>query len=109
MDPTHRSWHSLTADEALARLQSRLTGLTHIEVAERRLKYGANVLRTIQRISPWEILLEQFKNVLILILLAATGLSLFLGHGIESIVIASDRVICGAAGIYPGIPRRTRD
>ena len=40
------------------------------------------------RVSPWEILLEQFKNVLILILLGATVISLFLGHGIESIVIA---------------------
>jgi hypothetical protein len=40
------------------------------------------------RVSPWEILLEQFKNVLILILLGATVISLFLGHGVESIVIA---------------------
>ena len=33
-------------------------------------------------------MLEQFKNVLILILLGATAISLFLGHGIESIAIA---------------------
>ena len=32
--------------------------------------------------------MEQFKNVLILILLGATAISFFLGHGIESIVIA---------------------
>src|SRR4030042_724954 len=40
-----------------------------------------------KRISALEILLEQFKNILILILLGATTISLFLGHGVESIVI----------------------
>jgi hypothetical protein len=34
------------------------------------------------------ILFEQFKNVLIVILLVATALSAFLGHGFESIAIA---------------------
>jgi Ca2+-transporting ATPase len=52
------------------------------------LKYGPNELKAAHRISAWEILLEQFKNVLILILLGATAISLSLGHGVESIVIA---------------------
>ena len=51
-------------------------------------QYGPNELQAAHRVSPWEILLEQFKNVLILILLGATAISLFLGHGVESIVIA---------------------
>jgi Ca2+-transporting ATPase len=45
-------------------------------------------LETASRISPWRILLEQFQNVLIIILLVATVLSAFLGHGIEAIAIA---------------------
>ena len=39
------------------------------------------------RISALSILLEQFKNVLIVILLLATALSAFLGHGVEAIAI----------------------
>ena len=80
--------HTHTVHEAFARLQSQPEGLTRTEVVERTLQYGPNELQAAHRVSPWEILLEQFKNVLILILLGATAISLFLGHGVESIVIA---------------------
>ena len=49
---------------------------------------GPNELEAAQRVSPWAVLLDQFKNVLIVILLAAVVLSAFLGHGIEAIAIA---------------------
>ena len=56
--------------------------------AFRRLaEYGSNELQAAHRISPLEILLEQFKNVLIIILLIAVGLSAILGHGMEAIAI----------------------
>jgi Ca2+-transporting ATPase len=87
MDPTVH-WHALSPDDALARLEARPEGLTDAEAAARRERYGPNELKAAERISPWRILLEQFKNVLILILLGATVLSVALGHGIESLVIA---------------------
>ncbi|HMB24548.1 MAG TPA: HAD-IC family P-type ATPase, partial [Anaerolineales bacterium] len=83
-----RSWHTLTSDQSFQELKSQSGGLGRTEAAERMHKYGPNELQAAHRISPWEILLEQFKNVLILILLGATVISLFLGHGIESVVIA---------------------
>jgi Ca2+-transporting ATPase len=83
-----KPWHTQTIDETFQQLESHPFGLTQTEVVERLLTYGANELQAAHRVSPWEILLEQFKNVLILILLGATAISLFLGHGIESIVIA---------------------
>src|SRR5512144_2051375 len=83
-----KPWHTLTVHETFHQLESQHHGLSSREVAERILKYGSNELQAAHRVSPWEILLEQFKNVLVLILLGATGISLFLGHGIESIVIA---------------------
>ncbi len=79
--------HTLTVQNALEELGSRNDGLSHDEVIERALKYGPNELQAAHRVTPWEILLEQFKNVLILILLGATTISLVLGHGVESIVI----------------------
>ena len=51
-------------------------------------EHGPNELRAAHRISPWTILFQQFRNVLIVILLVATGLSAFLGHGVESVAIA---------------------
>ena len=83
-----RDWHSLSVDDSLRALKSQPRGLSSAEFTDRMDKYGPNELQAAHRISPWEILLEQFKNVLILILLGATVLSLFLGHGIESVVIA---------------------
>jgi Ca2+-transporting ATPase len=83
-----KPWYTLTTDDAFQQLKSQPGGLSHVEVDERMLKYGPNELKAAHRISAWEILLEQFKNVLILILLGATAISLSLGHGVESIVIA---------------------
>lgn len=83
-----QSWHTLTRDEAYTKLNTGPDGLNATEAAKRLLESGPNELQAAHRVSPWEILLEQFKNVLILILLGATLISLFLGHGIESVVIA---------------------
>ena len=80
-------WHSLTVAESLKSLSSTLTGLSSTEAAQRLEQFGPNELQTQGRVSPWTILLEQFKNVLIIILLLATTLSAFLGHGVEAIAI----------------------
>jgi len=81
------TWHSLSTEQVFAHLQSTLAGLTSAEAARRLAEHGPNELQAAHRISPWVILLEQFKNVLIIILLVATVLSAFLGHGTEAIVI----------------------
>ena len=83
-----KPWHTQTTDEAFTQLHSQPGGLSNAEAVNRMGQYGPNELKAAHRVSPWEILLEQFKNVLILILLGATAISLSLGHGIESIVIA---------------------
>lgn len=81
-------WHTQTTEQAFAELKSQPAGLSQADVTKRTLQYGANEIQAAKRISAWGILLEQFKNVLIMILLGATALSLFLGHGVESIAIA---------------------
>ncbi|MDD5559739.1 cation-translocating P-type ATPase [Candidatus Methylomirabilis sp.] len=80
-------WHTLSSETVFAHLKSTPTGLTEVEAAQRLAEYGPNELKAAHRISLWTILFEQFKNVLIVILLVATALSAFLGHGIEAIAI----------------------
>ncbi|MGZ5481154.1 MAG: cation-translocating P-type ATPase [Pyrinomonadaceae bacterium] len=80
-------WHTLTVEATFERLKSTRDGLSSEEVARRREQFGPNELQASGRVSPWAILLEQFKNVLIIILLVATALSAFLGHGVEAIAI----------------------
>jgi len=86
-DPTP-FWHTLSNEAVFSQLKSAPAGLTSAEAARRLAQHGPNELQAAHRISPWTILFEQFKNVLIVILLAATALSAFLGHGVEAIAIA---------------------
>jgi Ca2+-transporting ATPase len=63
-------------------------GLSSDEAERRLAQDGPNELEAAAGVSPWALLLDQFKNVLILILLVAVGLSLVLGHATEAVVIA---------------------
>ncbi len=85
---TDGPWHTLTQESTFELLNSHPNGLAGVEAARRLLESGTNEIQAAKRISGWEILLEQFKNILILILLGATAISIVLGHGVESIVIA---------------------
>jgi P-type Ca2+ transporter type 2C len=86
-DKSSTLWHTLTVEETLQRLASGARGLTEDEAAKRLQQFGPNELQAQSHVSPWSILLDQFKNVLIVILLLATALSAFLGHGVEAIAI----------------------
>ncbi|PKN92769.1 MAG: ATPase, partial [Chloroflexi bacterium HGW-Chloroflexi-7] len=85
---TLKPWHSLSKDDVFAETGSSLVGLTKQEARDRLERIGPNEIQSVKRTSAWKILLEQFKNILILILLIATIISLILGHGVESIAIA---------------------
>ncbi len=87
-DEQHAAWHLLSSEEAFSHLTSTSAGLSAEEAARRLAAYGPNELRETVRVSPWLLLLEQFKNILIIILLAATVLSAFLGHAVEAVTIA---------------------
>jgi len=87
MQQSTSPWHTLPAEDVCYLLQSSPAGLSSAEAEQRLAQYGPNELQETRRISPWAILLEQFKNVLIIILLIAVGLSAVLGHGVEAIAI----------------------
>jgi len=83
------AWHTLALDDAVARLETRLGGLTSTEAAERFARVGPNEIASGGGVSPWSILAAQFQNVLIAILLLATVISAVMGHGTEAIAIAA--------------------
>ncbi|MEM0482601.1 MAG: cation-translocating P-type ATPase [Nitrososphaerota archaeon] len=82
------AWHALEASECLRLLGSNLdTGLRGDEAAERLKIFGPNVIERGKKVSPLRILLRQFLNLMIIILIAATAISALLGEIIDSIVI----------------------
>ena len=90
-------WYGMSAAEVLSRLGSDRDGLSQAEAAERLEKYGYNQLEGDDSVSPLRLLLEQFKNLLIIILLIAVALSAFLGETTDAIVIFI--IILFAAGL----------
>lgn len=70
------NWHSLEVERALKLLNSNAdSGLTPQEIEQRLQKYGPNELEESGGRSPWEILLDQFKNIMLLMLIAVALIS----------------------------------
>jgi len=80
-------WHALPVDTVFGRLESSRRGLSTEEAARRLAATGPNALEAARRVSPWQLLAAQFRNVLIIILLVATALSAVLGHAVEAVAI----------------------
>lgn len=70
------SWHNLVVEKALELLQSdRASGLQTPQVTERLQRYGPNELIETGGRSSWDILLDQFKNIMLLMLVAVAVIS----------------------------------
>jgi Ca2+-transporting ATPase len=81
------SWYSMEADSVLKKLDSSSGGLSSDAAKSRLEKYGPNELQKEERPSPIKLFLNQFKNVLIIILLVATVFSILIGETLDAIII----------------------
>jgi Ca2+-transporting ATPase len=93
----NENWHNLEVPDVLDSLGSKRDGLSHDEAQQRLAQFGYNELAAGEKISPWKIFLEQFKNFLIIILLVAVVLSAVIGEVADAIVIFV--IILFAAGL----------
>ncbi len=94
-------WHQLDAAEVFRRLGSDAErGLSAAEAARRLSEHGLNELQAARRVSALDVLLEQFKNILIVILLVAVLLSVLLGHVVEALAIAVIALFAVLLGFY---------
>ena len=75
-------------------------GLTEGEAAERLAKYGPNELKGKPRATMWEMLLDQFKDFLVLILIAASLVSAVVGEVADSLVIVTIVVLNAVLGVF---------
>ncbi|KGF73399.1 metal ABC transporter ATPase [Neosynechococcus sphagnicola sy1] len=76
LDPTTVAWHGISEDQAVEKLQGdRTQGLTTDQVTARLQRYGRNELQETGGRSSLEILWDQFKNVMLLMLIAVAVIS----------------------------------
>ncbi|MBF2063945.1 MAG: cation-translocating P-type ATPase [Calothrix sp. C42_A2020_038] len=74
--PDNAVWHSLEPKLALQKLSTSADrGLTPEEVQQRLQKYGFNELEESSGRSSWEILIDQFKNIMLLMLIGVAVIS----------------------------------
>lgn len=83
------------------------TGLSSAEVTKRHKKYGSNRLRARKRKSAWVILVDQVKNLIILLLAVAAVLSFIFGQWLEGVAIVAAILLNGAIGFFTEL-RATR-
>ncbi|XES77422.1 MAG: cation-translocating P-type ATPase [Candidatus Bathyarchaeia archaeon] len=79
--------HALKTEEAMQELNVTENGLTSEEATKRLATYGPNELTKEKKTSPIKLFLGQFTDVLMIILLVATGLSIVIGETVDAIII----------------------
>ena len=95
---TPADWHALSAEEALAHLESHTEGLDGPEAERRLAKHGPNELKQAAARPWWKRLAEQFNNILMLVLIVAAIASLGLGHTLDAAAIFGVVVIIALIG-----------
>lgn len=76
--PLSTEWHTLSPHQAVTLLESSAQGLSDSEVQRRQQIYGLNELQESATRKSWEILWDQFKNIMLLMLIAVALVSLVL-------------------------------
>ena len=94
----NRNWYNLKPAEVISSLNASSDGLSQEEAQKRLAQFGPNELVKKAKISPWLLLLEQFKNFLILILLIAAVISAIKGDVVDAILISAIVLFAGILG-----------
>ncbi len=80
-------WHTLTAESSLSQLDTTFAGLSKSEAARRIEQYGPNKLTEKKRRTPVAMLLSQFTDFMIIILIGAALVSGVIGEASDTIAI----------------------
>ena len=103
--PSVPAWHTLGCDAVSARAGSdQLRGLSEADAAARLARDGRNVIREGPPRSKLGMLFAQFKDFMILLLIAAAIVSGLIGDIEDTIVILAIVVLNAAVGLRTGIP-----
>jgi len=98
------TWHVQSSDQVLQALDSSSAGLTSPQVQERQEKYGLNQLKERPLRNPWFVLLSQFTEIMVIVLLVAAVISFFVSHeatdGIIILIIVVLNAILGFTQEY---------
>ncbi len=93
-------YHSIDSDEAIERLKSDPNGLDKEQRKQRLEEYGPNKLEEKEKASIIKLIIRQFNDFLVYVLLAAAVISFFAGHMIDMYVIIGVILVNGIIGFF---------
>ena len=82
-----KEFYQLTYEEVVKELGSSVTGLKKEEIPGLQNKHGKNILKETKQKSRLTIFLSQFKDIMIIILIVAAGISFAVGEHTDAYVI----------------------
>jgi Ca2+-transporting ATPase len=93
-------WHSRPIDDVAETLQTDLeAGLKSDEAKARLERYGLNELAETPRPGFWQLLLRQFRDFVVLMLIVASGVSFLLGETVEAGAILAIVILNAVLGV----------
>jgi len=92
-------YHTLSVPEVMELLNSNSHGLTEDEVAIRLQQHGPNELQEGNRKTIWGMFFQQFKDVMIIILLIAAVIAGFMGEWADTAIIVVVVLINAVLGV----------
>lgn len=96
-----QEYYRLSPEKSILEVQSDAVGGLNQEEAARRLAvFGHNELLEKKKETFWQKLLKQFKDVMVLILLAASLISAVAGEAVDSLVILAIVILNAALGVF---------
>jgi len=96
-----KAWHRLTAEETAAELMTDLrTGLEAGEAARRLGEQGPNEWTEKRRKSSFVLLLDQFRDFMVMVLAGAAVISAFLGEMLDAVTILAIILLNGLLGFF---------
>ncbi len=99
-DQPRINWHALTSDQIIRQLATPPeTGLSSEEAARRLETYGPNQLTEAPGVTFWQMLLDQFNNFVVIMLIVAAVISALLGDWIESAAILTIVILNATLGV----------
>jgi Ca2+-transporting ATPase len=100
MQPATSAWHALSAEKVMLQTGASPCGLSIEEAARRLQKHGPNQLGEARPGSIREILLNQFRSVLVWLLLAAGVISGVLREWVDALAITGIVLLNAVIGFY---------
>jgi len=93
-------WHRLAAGDVLTRVGANIDGLSSVEAVKRLAADGTNELKQGKRVRSLQILLSQFKSLIIWILIVAGVFSAVFSGWLDAIAIFAIVVLNAAIGFH---------